>query len=38
VLTDASLRRGDAFGSEPDPALLAVTPADVMGAVAQLLR
>jgi ADP-heptose:LPS heptosyltransferase len=38
VLTDGSLRRGDAFGSEPDPALLAVTPADVLAAAAQLLR
>jgi ADP-heptose:LPS heptosyltransferase len=37
VLTDASVRRGDAFGEEPDPALLAVTPADVLAAAARLL-
>jgi ADP-heptose:LPS heptosyltransferase len=37
VLTDARLRRGDAFGSEPDPALLAVTPDDVLSAAAGLL-
>jgi ADP-heptose:LPS heptosyltransferase len=37
VLTDASVRRGDAFGDEPDPALLAVTPADVLAAVVRLL-
>ena len=37
VLTDASLRVGDSFGSEPDPALLAVTAADVLAGVAQLL-
>lgn len=37
VLTDASLRKGDAFGTEPDPALLAVTPGDVLAAAARLL-
>ncbi len=37
VLTDASVRRGDAFGAEPDPALLAVRPEDVLAAVARLL-
>lgn len=37
VLTDASQRRGDTFVSEPDPALLAVTPADVLAAAARLL-
>jgi ADP-heptose:LPS heptosyltransferase len=37
VLTDARVRRGDAFGDDPDPALLAVTPADVLAAAAQLL-
>lgn len=38
VLTDARLRRGDAFGAEPDPALLAVTADDVLAAVARLLE
>lgn len=38
VLTDASLRRGDTFGSEPDPALLAVTAASVVEAARGLLR
>ena len=33
VLTDASVRRGDVFSEEPDPAILAVHPADVLGAV-----
>lgn len=33
VLTDESLRVGDTFGSEPDPALLAVTVDDVLEAV-----
>lgn len=37
VLTDASLRRGDTFGSEPDPALLAVTVDDVLAASWALL-
>jgi ADP-heptose:LPS heptosyltransferase len=32
VLTDASSRVGDTFGSEPDPALLAVSVADVVSA------
>ena len=36
VLTDARLRRGDTFGAECDPALLAVTPADVLAAVEEL--
>ncbi|WP_199727312.1 glycosyltransferase family 9 protein [Cryobacterium tepidiphilum] len=36
VLTDATLRRGDTFGSEPDPAILAVTPADVVSAARSL--
>lgn len=38
TLTDARLRGGDAFGDEPDPALLAVTPSDVLAAAATLLR
>ena len=33
VLTDASVRRGDVFAEDPDPALLAIGPADVLGAV-----
>lgn len=37
VLTDASLRKGDTFGSEPDPALLAVTAASVVEAAHGLL-
>jgi ADP-heptose:LPS heptosyltransferase len=37
VLTDARLRRGDPFTAEPDPALLAVTAADVLAAAWQLL-
>ena len=37
VLTDASLRRGDTFGSEPDPAILAVSAADVIAAARSLL-
>lgn len=36
VLTDARLRMGDTFGSEPDPALLAVTAADVIAAARSL--
>jgi ADP-heptose:LPS heptosyltransferase len=36
VLTDASLRRGDTFSDEPDPALLAVSADDVLGALEQL--
>lgn len=37
TLTEPSLRRGDLFGHEPDPALLAVTPADVLAAARDLL-
>lgn len=37
VLTDATVRRGDAFGSTPDPALLAVSPEDVLAAASRLL-
>ncbi|ROP66133.1 glycosyltransferase family 9 protein [Curtobacterium sp. ZW137] len=33
VLTDASVRRGDVFSEEPDPAILAVHPVDVLAAV-----
>ncbi|MGU3408760.1 glycosyltransferase family 9 protein [Microbacterium sp. M1A1_1b] len=33
VLTDASVRRGDVFSEVPDPAILAVHPADVLAAV-----
>ena len=36
VLTDESLRLGDTFSADPDPALLAVSPEDVLAAVAQL--
>lgn len=36
VLTDESVRRGDTFASEPDPAILAVTPEDVLRAAAEL--
>lgn len=36
VLTDAALRAGDTFGSQPDPALLAVTVDDVLAAVDRL--
>jgi ADP-heptose:LPS heptosyltransferase len=35
-LTVAGLRRGDPFAADPDPALLGVTVADVLGAVAEL--
>ncbi|KTR87334.1 glycosyltransferase family 9 protein [Leucobacter chromiiresistens] len=38
VLTDASVRRGDAFAADPDPALLAVTAADVLGAAREVMR
>ncbi|SEP64692.1 glycosyltransferase family 9 protein [Microlunatus flavus] len=37
VLTDESVRRGDAFGDEPDPALLAVGVDDVLAAARRLL-
>lgn len=37
VLTKAELRVGDTFGSEPDPALLAVSADDVLAAAATLL-
>lgn len=37
ALTDASLRVGDTFGDEPDPALLAVTVRDVLAAAADVL-
>lgn len=36
VLTDASLRVGETFATEPDPALLAVTPDQVLAAAARL--
>ncbi len=36
VLTEASLRRGDTFSDEPDPALLAVGVDDVLGALGRL--
>lgn len=36
VLTDESVRRGETFASEPDPAILAVTPEDVLRAAAEL--
>ncbi|WP_066520187.1 glycosyltransferase family 9 protein [Curtobacterium ammoniigenes] len=37
VLTDARVRRGDVFASDPDPALLAVTPDDVLEALAGVI-
>lgn len=37
VLTDGRVRRGDVFADEPDPALLAVTPQDVLEAAEGLL-
>lgn len=37
VLTDASQRRGESFADEPDPALLAVTVADVLEAAEDVL-
>ena len=37
TLTDARLRRGDAFSAEPDPALMAVT-AEQVSAVAHAIR
>lgn len=36
VLTDASVRRGDVFAEDPDPAILAVHAVDVLGAVDDL--
>ncbi|MDQ0575564.1 ADP-heptose:LPS heptosyltransferase [Agromyces albus] len=36
VLTDPSCRRGDVFADDPDPALLAVTAADVVDAIERL--
>jgi hypothetical protein len=38
VLTHAHLRRGDAFADDPDPALLAVSVAEVLDAAAALLH
>lgn len=37
VLTDERVRRGDVFAAEPDPALLAVSAADVLRAAEDLL-
>ncbi|MDF9278526.1 glycosyltransferase family 9 protein [Arthrobacter sp. EH-1B-1] len=36
VLTDESVRRGETFATDPDPAILAVTPEDVLRAAAEL--
>lgn len=36
VLTDASVRRGDVFAEDPDPAILAVGASDVLAAVDRL--
>jgi hypothetical protein len=36
VLTDASVRVGETFAAEPDPALLAVIPDQVLAAAARL--
>ena len=38
ALTDASLRRGDTFAAEPDPALLAVSAGEVIRAAASVIR
>lgn len=38
VLTDAALRRGEAFAEQPDPALLAVTADEVVAAARSLLQ
>lgn len=38
VLTDAAVRRGDAFADDPDPALLAVTAAEVLEAADAVMR
>ena len=38
VLTDASVRRGERFADEPDPALLAVGTCDVLARARDLLR
>jgi len=38
ALTNASLRRGETFASEPDPALLAVTADDVLEAAQRLAQ
>lgn len=38
ALTDASLRRGDAFADTPDPALLSVTADDVLAAARRVRR
>ena len=38
VLTDAARRRGEVFADDPDPALLAVEPTDVLDALALLGR
>lgn len=36
ALTDESVRRGETFSPDPDPALLAVSPADVLAAIRKL--
>lgn len=38
VLTDAAMRRGEAFASDPDPALLAVTAEEVLAAARSVMR
>lgn len=38
VLTNAAVRRGDAFAKDPDPALLAVEVVQVLGAINELLE
>ncbi len=38
VLTDASVRRGEAFAADPDPALLAVTAEEVLAAARAVMR
>jgi hypothetical protein len=37
VLTHGALRRGERFVDDPDPALLAVTPDEVLAAATSLL-
>ena len=37
VLTDAAVRRGEAFASDPDPALLAVTAPEVLAAARRVM-
>jgi ADP-heptose:LPS heptosyltransferase len=38
VLGDGAARRGERFAEDPDPALLAITPADVLAAIPSTVR